>query len=88
MIEELDPNSNDLFVQIKEFYEEVADELDACNPEAFDLIYQIMTEKGLSLEKVKEIISDFNFDYGEELENCNEYGFERLQEIMKNNYIE
>ncbi len=65
-----------------DFYEHNADELDACHPEAFDIIYDIINRRPDDM-MLRQILSDFNFEYGDELEGCNEVAHESLLTILK-----
>ncbi|MHA2089687.1 MAG: hypothetical protein ACW98K_02410 [Candidatus Kariarchaeaceae archaeon] len=51
---------SELMIDINSFYQTFGDELDACHPEAFDLIHNLIS-KNLEYGEVEEQIADFNF---------------------------
>lgn len=72
----------DLLNEIKNFEEEFGDQLDACHPEAFELIYEMLKNHEADIETVKEQLRIFQEDYLEELEGCNEEACDRFFSIL------
>ncbi len=72
----------DFFKEIENFEEEFGDQLEACHPEAFDLIYEILQNPDADIETIKIHLSEFHENYLEELEGCNEEAYDQFLQIF------
>jgi hypothetical protein len=66
---------------VNHFYLMVADELDACHPEAFDVLYDIINQT-YSEHEIKIKLLEFEMKYGDELERCNDEAYDQLKSIL------
>ncbi len=78
--------TSEIMIDVISFYQSFGDELDACHPEAFDSIHNLINQRPADSDG-KEQVSDFIFYYGDELEGCNEEAYERFVKIMKKHNI-
>ena len=70
---------------LTEFDELHGDELDACFPEAYDLIYDLMQSfNDLDLNGIIDRINQFYLEYGDEMDGCNEDGLMYIKTNFKN----
>jgi len=64
--------------KIESFLIEFGDDLDTCNPTAYDLLQEIM-----SAEEKDKLLEDFVWDYADELDACQPDAFEALAAIFE-----
>ena len=78
-------SKTDILKILTEFDDLQGDELDACFPEAYDQIYNLMQNyNDLDMSEIIDQINQFYLEYGDEMDGCNEDGLIYLKTHFKN----